>query len=200
MTGDGMELAPYFAAFTLILLAELGDKSMIAVIALSSKHSKRLVFASTLLALTLVSAVGVVVGQILFDYVPETLITIGAGLLFLAFGILTIVMPEKEEKPKEKNGLKWGAFWSTFALMAVMELGDKTQLSIIALSAEYGAPLLILTGAVLAFAVVTLAGVLLGAEIGKRVPERYIKLGSAAIFILFGLVFLAQGLLGLELL
>ncbi len=195
-----MELAPFFAAFTLILLAELGDKTMIAVIALSSKHSKKLVFASTLLALTLVSAVGVVVGQILFDYVPETLITVGAGLLFLAFGILTIVMPEKEEKPKGKNGLKWGAFWSTFALMAVMELGDKTQLSIIALSAEYGAPLLILTGAVLAFAVVTLAGVLLGAEIGKRVPERYIKLGSAAIFILFGLVFLAQGLLGLELL
>lgn len=195
-----MELAPFFAAFTLILLAELGDKTMIAVIALSSKHSKKLVFASTLLALTLVSAVGVVVGQILFDYVPETLITVGAGLLFLAFGILTIVMPEKEEKPKGKNGLKWGAFWSSFALMAVMELGDKTQLSIIALSAEYGAPLLILTGAVLAFAVVTLAGVLLGAEIGKRVPERYIKLGSAAIFILFGLVFLAQGLLGLELL
>jgi len=195
-----MELAPFFAAFTLILLAELGDKTMIAVIALSSKHSKKLVFASTLLALTLVSAVGVVVGQILFDYVPETLITVGAGLLFLAFGILTIVMPEKEEKPKGKNGLKWGAFWSSFALMAVMELGDKTQLSIIALSAEYGAPLLILTGAVLAFAVVTLAGVLLGAEIGKRVPERYIKRGSAAIFILFGLVFLAQGLLGLELL
>lgn len=195
-----MELAPFFAAFTLILLAELGDKTMIAVIALSSKHSKKLVFASTLLALTLVSAVGVVVGQILFDYVPETLITVGAGLLFLAFGILTIVMPEKEEKPKGKNGLKWGAFWSSFALMAVMELGDKTQLSIIALSAEYGAPLLILTGAVLAFAVVTLAGVLLGAEIGKRVPERYIKLGSAAIFILFGLVFLAQGLLGLQLL
>ena len=96
--------------------------------------------------------------------------------------------------------MRWGAFWSTFALMAMMELGDKTQLSIIALSAEYGEPWLILIGSVLAFVVVTLAGVLLGAEIGKRVPERYIKLGSAAIFIIFGLIFLAQGLFGLELL
>jgi putative Ca2+/H+ antiporter (TMEM165/GDT1 family) len=82
-------------------------------------------------------------------------------------------------------------------LMTIMELGDKTQLSIIALSAEYGAPFLILVGSVLAFAVVTFAGVMLGAEIGKRVPERYIRLGSAVIFIAFGLIFLAQGLVGL---
>jgi len=195
-----MDLTAFFAAFTIILLAELGDKSMIAVITLSSKHPKRLVFAATILALTLVSAVGVVVGQVLFDYVPENIITIGAGLLFLAFGILTIALPEKKSAPKELKDMRWGAFWSTFALMAMMELGDKTQLSIIALSAEYGEPWLILIGSVLAFVVVTLAGVLLGAEIGKRVPERYIKLGSAAIFIIFGLIFLAQGLFGLELL
>jgi Ca2+/H+ antiporter, TMEM165/GDT1 family len=196
-----MELAPFFAAFTIILLAELGDKSMITVIALSSKHSRGLIFASTMMALTLVSAIGVIVGQVLFDYVPENVITIGAGLLFLVFGILTIVIPEKEVQPKAaRTSLRWGAFWSTFALIAVMELGDKTQLSVIALSAEYGEPALVLVGAVLAFTVVTLAGVLIGAEIGKRVPARYIKLGGAAIFIVFGLIFLAQGLLGLELL
>jgi putative Ca2+/H+ antiporter (TMEM165/GDT1 family) len=194
-----MELAPFFAAFTIIILAELGDKSMIAVIALSSRHSKKLVFAATMLALTLVSAIGVVVGQVLFDYVPESIITIGAGALFLIFGILTIVLPEKEDGIREKEGLIRGAFWSTFALMVMMELGDKTQLSIIALSAEYGEPWLILIGSMRAFAVVTLAGVLLGAEIGRRVPGRYIKLGSAAIFIVFGLIFLAQGLSGLEL-
>jgi putative Ca2+/H+ antiporter (TMEM165/GDT1 family) len=192
-----MELAPFFAAFTIILLAELGDKSMIAVIALSSKHSRKLVFTATILALTLVSAVGVVVGQVLFDYVPREYITIGAGLLFLSFGVMTILLPEKEKKPKETTNLTSGAFWSIFSLMTIMELGDKTQLSIIALSAEYGAPFLILVGSVLAFAVVTFAGVMLGAEIGKRVPERYIRLGSAVIFIAFGLIFLAQGLFGL---
>jgi Ca2+/H+ antiporter, TMEM165/GDT1 family len=195
-----MELAPLFAAFTIILLAELGDKSMIAVITLSSKHSKRLIFAATMLALTLVSAIGVLVGQVLFDYVPKEYITIGAGILFLIFGILTIALPEGEEKPRSRDDLKWGAFWGIFSLMAFMELGDKTQLSIIALSAEYGTPLLILIGSVLAFAVVTFAGVMLGAEIGKRVPGRYIKLGSAAVFIAFGLIFLAQGIFGLELL
>jgi putative Ca2+/H+ antiporter (TMEM165/GDT1 family) len=60
--------------------------------------------------------------------------------------------------------------------------------------------LVILAGAVLAFALVTLIGVLVGAEIGKRVPERHIKLASAAIFIIFGVVFLAQAALGIKLL
>ncbi len=194
-----MDLAPFFAAFIIILLAELGDKSMITVITLSSKHPRKLVFTATMLALTLVSAVGVVLGQVIFNFVPKELITIGAGLLFLAFGLLSILMPEKEEKSTNEGGLKAGAFWGILSLMAIMELGDKTQLSIIALSAEYGTPLLILVGSVLAFALVTLFGVALGAEIGKRVPERYIRLGSAAIFIAFGLVFLAQGLFGFEL-
>lgn len=196
-----MDLTPFFAAFVLIFLAELGDKTMITVITLSSKHPRKLVFAASLTALALVSLIGVIIGQVLFDYVPKDIITIAAGVLFLVFGIATIALPEKEEEEvKEKKVGRWGAFGSIFVLMAIMEMGDKTQLSIIALSAEYGTPLIVLIGAILAFAVVTLMGVLLGAEIGRRVPERYIKLGSAVIFILFGIIFLAQGLLGFEIL
>jgi len=195
-----MDLTPFFAAFVLIFLAELGDKTMITVITLSSKHPRKLVFAASLTALALVSLIGVIIGQVLFDYVPKDIITIAAGVLFLVFGIATIVLPEKEEVVKDKKVGRWGAFGSIFVLMAIMEMGDKTQLSIIALSAEYGTPLIVLIGAILAFAVVTLMGVLLGAEIGRRVPERYIKLGSAVIFILFGIIFLAQGLLGFQIL
>jgi len=191
--------APFFAAFALIFLAELGDKTMITVITLSSKYSRWLVFVAGVLALALVSLIGVLIGQVLFDYIPENVITIVAGVLFIAFGILTILVPEKEGNRKAASG-KYGPFLSSFGLIAVMELGDKTQLSVIALSAEYGEPLVILAGAVLAFALVTLIGVLVGAEIGKRVPERHIKLASAAIFIIFGVVFLAQAALGIKLL
>ncbi len=172
---------------------------MITVITLSSKHSWALIFNASILALAVVSIIGVVIGQVIFEFVPEEVIAIAAGLLFLVFGILIIVLPEKEEKVEERPlASRLGVFGSTFALMAIMELGDKTQLSIIALSAEYGEPWLILTGAVLAFAAVTLVGVLIGSEIGKRVPERYIKLGGAAVFIAFGLIFLVQALLGLQ--
>ncbi|MCX6653211.1 MAG: TMEM165/GDT1 family protein [Methanomassiliicoccales archaeon] len=39
-----MDLAPVFSAFVLIALTEIGDKTMIAVITLSSKHSRSTVF------------------------------------------------------------------------------------------------------------------------------------------------------------
>lgn len=193
-----MDLAPFFAAFVLIFLAELGDKTMITVITLSSKHSRRLVLSASVLALAAVSLIGVLVGQVLYDLVPAYIVTLAAGVLFIAFGLATVLLPEKEgREPEERRAGALGAFGGIFALMALMEMGDKTQLSIIALSAQYGAPLLVLLGAVAAFALVTLAGVMLGAEIGRRVPQRHIKLGSAAVFIIFGAVFLAQALLGM---
>jgi len=189
-----MDFTPLVAAFFLIALTEIADKTMIAVITLSSKHARTFVFIGALAALAVLSAIGVIVGQVLFDYLPRDWIEIAAGVLFLAFGVATLLLPEKEKERSVKLS-QWGGLGASFALVAVMELGDKSQLSIIALSAQYGDGLLVLVGAVIGFALVTLIGVTLGAEIGKRVPERYIRLGSGVIFLAFGIIFLAQALL-----
>lgn len=190
-----MDFAPLVAAFVLIALTEIGDKTMIAVITLSSKHARKTVFVGALAALTVLSILGVAVGQVLFDYVPRDIIEIAAGVLFIVFGAATLLLPEKEKESKGEKLRKWGGLSASFGLVAIMELGDKTQLSIIALSAQYGDWLLVLCGAVIGFALVTLIGVTLGAEIGKRVPEKYIRLGSGMIFLVFGVIFLAQALL-----
>lgn len=71
-----------------------------------------------------------------------------------------------------------------------MELGDKTQFAIIALSAEYKLPLLVYIGAIIAFALTTGLGALIGTALTKFVPIKYIQLGSGLLFILFGILFL----------
>lgn len=190
-----MDLAPLFSAFVLIALTEIGDKTMIAVITLSSRHSRSTVFVGAFAALVALSAVGVVVGQVLFQYVPRQMVEIGAGVLFIVFGLLTLLLPDKKEEVNVDRKARWGGLVASFTLVAVMELGDKTQLSIIALSAQYGDWLLVLLGAAAGFALVTLIGVLVGSEIGKRVPKRYIKLASGAVFVIFGSVFLILALL-----
>jgi putative Ca2+/H+ antiporter (TMEM165/GDT1 family) len=76
-----------------------------------------------------------------------------------------------------------------------MELGDKTQLSIIALSAESGAGLLVFIGAMAAFALITLIEVFFGGEIGHRVDRKYIKITSGAVFLIFGFIFISQALI-----
>ncbi|MBM4237330.1 MAG: TMEM165/GDT1 family protein [Euryarchaeota archaeon] len=191
-----MDLAPLVSAFVLIALMEIGDKTMIAVITLSSKHSRISVFIGAILALGAVSAIGVLVGEVLFELVPRNIVEIAAGLLFIAAGLYTLIVPEKEEKLESRSiAGRWGGAVASFSLVALMELGDKTQLSIIALSAESGSGLLVFIGAMIAFAMITLAEVFLGGEIGKRVDKRYIRWGSGAVFLIFGIFFFVQALI-----
>lgn len=189
-----MDLGPLISAFVLILVTELGDKTMFAVITLSSKYSKFTVLLGALSALAVVTGVGVLIGEVIFQIVPQFWLQIGAAALFLIFGTYTLVTHEKGNG-EQMRFQKWGGGIATFGMVALMELGDKSQLSVIALSAESGAAGMVFIGTMLAFAIITTIMVLLGDQIGRRVPEKYIRLGSGAIFIIFGLIFLVQALI-----
>ena len=58
--------------------------------------------------------------------------------------------------------MDWRVLASTFGLIFLAELGDKTQLAAIAMSAESRSPIAVFVGAVLALALVTLIGVAVG--------------------------------------
>jgi len=84
----------------------------------------------------------------------------------------------------------------SFVLVAVAELGDKTQFAVIALSAEYKFPFLVYLGVMVAFILITALGIIFGVALTRFVPLRYIQLGSGIIFLLFGIVFLINAILG----
>jgi putative Ca2+/H+ antiporter (TMEM165/GDT1 family) len=190
-----MDLAPLISAFILIALTEIGDKTMIAVITLSSKHSRESVFIGAMLALGTVSAIGVLIGDALFEIISREIIEIAAGALFILAGLLMLLLPEKEERIEKVKYEQMGGLLGSFIFVTLMELGDKTQLSIIALSAESGAGFFVFTGAMAAFALITLIEVFFGGEIGKRVDRKYIKIASGAVFLVFGLIFITQALI-----
>ncbi|HSA35993.1 MAG TPA: TMEM165/GDT1 family protein [Methanomassiliicoccales archaeon] len=187
-----MDLAPLISAFILISLTELGDKTMIAVITLSSKYPKRTVFLGSFLALVAVTAVGVVIGEVLFQFVPSWIVGLAAGVVFIIFGVVTLVRKEEEEEEVVKDKGRWGGFVAAFGFVALMELGDKTQLSVITLSAESGSALMVFIGASLGFLWLVVLEVSLGKAIGEKVPKNYIRIGSGVVFIVFGIIFLAQ--------
>ncbi len=184
-----MDLTPLLTTFSLIAIAELGDKTQLTVIALSAGYDRIKVFAGVILAFTLVTGLGVLAGATLFQYVPSYLIKILAGLLFVVFGIWILFSREKcdeDEKPSLGNPLL-----STFSMITLAEMGDKTQLSAVTLAAKYDSPYLVFAGAVLALASISLLGIFLGRKLCEIVPLPKIKLGAGALFILFGISFLA---------
>ena len=85
---------------------------------------------------------------------------------------------------------------ASFVLVAVAELGDKTQFAVIALSAEYKFPFLVSLDVMVAFILITALGIIFGVALTIFVPLRYIQLGSGIIFLLFGIVFLINAILG----
>lgn len=81
-------------------------------------------------------------------------------------------------------------FWTTFIALFLAELGDKTQLAVIVLSAKTKSPVTVFLGAVLALALVSLIGVAAGALLGHYLPEKLLKTLAAIAFIAIGVLML----------
>ena len=82
--------------------------------------------------------------------------------------------------------MDWRTLVGSFGLIFLAELGDKTQLAAIAMTAESNRPLSVFVGAVLALALVTLLGVAIGGTLTRVVPAQYIRKGAGALFVLVG--------------
>jgi len=82
----------------------------------------------------------------------------------------------------------WEAFLSTLGLLLLAELGDKTQLAVIAQTCKYGQPIAVFLGAVLALALVTGLGVLVGQALVAVVPEAVLRKAAAAAFMVMGIL------------
>jgi putative Ca2+/H+ antiporter (TMEM165/GDT1 family) len=192
----GLNLLPMLSTFAIVAIAEFGDKTQIAVINLSAEHRPRSVFIGALLAFALIVGISSSIGGAIAPYVSAFWIGLAGGISFLIFGVYTL-FSRKDEKIKIREHSR--TVTTSFLLLAIAELGDKTQLAVIALSAEYGAPVQVFLGAVFAFALLTAVGVLLGKIISRYISAYYIKIGASLIFIVFGALFLFEAFSGTRL-
>jgi putative Ca2+/H+ antiporter (TMEM165/GDT1 family) len=86
--------------------------------------------------------------------------------------------------------LKWSAFWTTFSLLVIAEMGDKTQLAAITIAAETRSPVSVFLGAAVALTLVSLIGVGVGTLLGNYLPEKLLHNLAAAAFIVIGVLML----------
>lgn len=84
--------------------------------------------------------------------------------------------------------LDWKVFATTFGLLFVAEIGDKTQLAVISMTSKTAKPVTVFIASVLALALVTLIGVALGEGITALAPKIWIKRVSALLFFAVGIL------------
>jgi putative Ca2+/H+ antiporter (TMEM165/GDT1 family) len=88
-----MDFKVLATVFTSVFIAELGDKTQLATMlfAADKETSKLTVFAGASLALIFTSAIGVLAGSVISQYVSEKTLSYLAGTGFIAIGIWTLV-------------------------------------------------------------------------------------------------------------
>jgi putative Ca2+/H+ antiporter (TMEM165/GDT1 family) len=77
--------------------------------------------------------------------------------------------------------------FTTFGLIFLAELGDKTQLATFAFAAESKSRLAVFLGSACALLLTSLLAVVFGSAVSRLIPPNYIKLGAGALFVLLGL-------------
>ncbi len=87
-----MEWKIFFTIFGAVFIAELGDKTQLATMlfAADKEVSKYTVFLAASAALIVASAIGVLAGSLLSEYISEKLLHYVAGIGFIAIGAYTL--------------------------------------------------------------------------------------------------------------
>jgi putative Ca2+/H+ antiporter (TMEM165/GDT1 family) len=87
-----MDWRVLLTTFGVIFLAEMGDKTQIAAMTMAAQQKRPwAVFIGASLALVAVSAIGVIVGSVLSQYLPLDWIKRVAGVAFVIIGVLVLI-------------------------------------------------------------------------------------------------------------
>lgn len=182
-----------------IFVAELGDKSQLMAMTFATRYRARDVILAILAATTVVHlfsvALGAWIGTSFEEY--QGWITLVAGIAFIGFGLWTLrgdtLTEDDEQKVKKAKGV---AFFAVAGAFFLAELGDKTMLATIVLATQYGW-FGTWIGSTVGMVAADALAILLGAWLGKKLPERVVKIGATILFFLFGVLLIVEGVGGI---
>jgi putative Ca2+/H+ antiporter (TMEM165/GDT1 family) len=173
-------------SLAVIFVAELGDKSQLMALTFATRFRPAPVLAAITAATALVHAGSVIAGDLLGAALPEFWIGVVAALAFFAFAAWTLRGDSLSEDEAGRAGRSTGSVVAAvFVAFLLSELGDKTMLATVTLATRedvFGTWL----GSTLGMVAADALAILLGRQLGRHLPERMIRIGAAALFVLFG--------------
>ena len=179
------------AAFALVALLELGDKTQLLVISLATRHAPLPIAAGAFLGETAVTAIAVSAGVVIASFVDVRYVQVASGAIFVAIGVWRLW--EKETGASEPNVGK--PFTSAMGLSFLAELGDKSMFAVIALVATLQAPISVYLGASAALLAMVVFAVVVGKVLRRYLSTRWLRYVGAGLFLLAGALIIVDALL-----
>lgn len=184
--------AALLLSFAVIFVAELGDKTQLVAMTFALRYRWWVVLAAITFATTMVHVLSVAIGHYLGAALPTHLLGILAGVMFVFFGLWTLRGDSLSDEEKSRAQRATApAFFVVTSAFVLAELGDKTMLATITLAADNDW-LGVWIGSTLGMVAADGLAIIVGAVAGKHLPERYIQIGAAALFLVFGAYMLLE--------
>lgn len=192
-------LYPFFIAFFLVFISELGDKTQLLVLSFSNKTKPIMILFGVALGSFFSHGIAILFGSSLSLLGNESfraILEVITYVTFLLFGIFSF-LPKKEEKENIKNesflkrlsSVGLGYVFIIAISIVVGELGDKTFLASLGLGISYpGYKVSLILGAILGMVVSDSIAIAFGKVLNKYISEKTMQKLSGILFLIFGII------------
>jgi putative Ca2+/H+ antiporter (TMEM165/GDT1 family) len=180
-------LSIFLSTFTLIALAEIGDKSQLVCMTLAVRHRHWPVILGATTAFLVLNTLAVLFGAGVAAWVPERVTAGLVAVLFGVFGIHALCKQDDDESGDVAERSGHGIFLTTLLLIFVAEFGDKTQIAVAGLAGSLD-PIPVWLGATASLVMVSVLGVWAGRTMLQRLPHLWLHRMSGGVFLVFALL------------
>ncbi len=169
----------------IVALAEIGDKTQLLALLLAARYRQPVPIVLGILVATLANhALAGAVGLWLSSLVePQTLRWI-LGLSFIAMALWILVPDRLDDGDPEAR--RMGVFMATLLAFFLAEMGDKTQVATVALTAQYQSFFMVVAGTTAGMLIANVPAVLLGERMARAIPPTLVHRLAAVLFLILG--------------
>jgi putative Ca2+/H+ antiporter (TMEM165/GDT1 family) len=178
------KMEAFLIATGLVAFAEIGDKTQLLAFLLAAKFRKPWPIILGILAATLINhGIAGAVGAWIASLLDQSALRWILGLAFIAMAVWVLI-PDKLDE--EAQPVRFGVFGTTLIAFFFAEMGDKTQIATVALSAQYETWMSIVIGTTLGMMIANVPAVLLGNRLAHAMPVKLVHSIAALIFLVLG--------------
>ena len=176
-------------------IAEMGDKTQLMLVALTSKFKIRDIIIGTAVAVLVLNGLAVLAGGLVGSLIPDWLIKFIAAAAFLYFAITSLIKDDEDEDASAKGNFKFAPL-TVFCTFFVAELGDKTQLTAMTFGANEGLSnaLIVWLACSVGLFLADIIGMLIGYFLKSKTPDGFLNTLAFFIFAIFGIFTLYQAM------
>lgn len=169
-----------------IALAEIGDKTQLLAFLLATRFKKPVPIIIGITLATLINhGLAGAVGSWITANVDQSVLRWVLGASFIAMAVWTLI-PDKIDDEETQLATKLGVFGATFITFFLAEMGDKTQIATVAMSAHYNDVLMVVAGTTLGMLIADVPAVFAGDKLAEKIPMKLVHRIAAAMFAALG--------------